>query len=357
MARFSVCIPNYNYEDYLGATLDSVLAQELADLEVVVSDNASTDGSVALVQAAGDARVSVHVNHTNVGFSANLDRAAGRATGELVLMLSSDDLVYPDALAVYDRLFANQAPERMVVSATCDLIDGDGVVHHQIGPDRDVWHDARDEPELSKLADAPVRSLAADELLRRCLTSMRNPFNFLATAYPRSAYDAVEGYRGSRLMNPDKWFHWRLLGVVERAYFVDRPLFAYRWHAANQTALQRKDGALKLLVDDYTSTFEVDEALLASAGVTRQAVAAAFVEHDIGRHGLATLARGDRRQARRILSFGRAAYPDMARSNRKVLALRALTALGPIGQRAAAAAYRRRPDARLDLADAVAGRA
>ena len=48
MTRFSVCIPNFNYEAYLGETLDSVLDQTLRDLEVVVSDNASTDGSVAL---------------------------------------------------------------------------------------------------------------------------------------------------------------------------------------------------------------------------------------------------------------------------------------------------------------------
>ena len=70
--------------------------------------------------------------------------------------------------------------------------------------------------------------MAADELLRRCLAQMNNPFNFAATCYPRRLYQAVEGYGAGRLINPDKYFHWKLLAVAERAYFVDRPLFAYR---------------------------------------------------------------------------------------------------------------------------------
>ena len=60
--KFSICIPNYNYERYLGRTIQSILAQDYQDFEILVSDNASTDGSVTLVQSFHDPRIQLRVN-------------------------------------------------------------------------------------------------------------------------------------------------------------------------------------------------------------------------------------------------------------------------------------------------------
>ena len=155
----------------------------------------------------------------------------------------------------------------------------------------------------------------------------------------RTLFRQVEGY-GSRLMNPDKWFHWKVLGVAKMAYFVDKTLFAYRWHASNQTAQQATTGSLKLMVDDYTSTLELDAATLNRVGMSHDELFEAFIEYDVARHGLATLASGSRPRARRILDFGRAAYPKQLRRNRKAQLLRLLLAMGPVGQFLAARAYR-----------------
>jgi hypothetical protein len=124
------------------------------------------------------------------------------------------------------------------------------------------------------------------------------------------------------------------------AYFVDRRLFAYRWHGDNQAAQESATSALKFLVDEYVSTLELDASTLSKIGISRDDVLDAFVEYDIARHGLATLARGQRQRAQRILDFGRAAYPRHVRRNRHARALAALLRLGPIGQRLAARAYR-----------------
>ncbi len=91
--KISVCIPNYNYERYLGRTIQSILDQHDPDVEILVSDNASTDGSAALVESFNDPRIHLHVNACNVGFAGNLDRSARMASGELMIMLSSDDLM------------------------------------------------------------------------------------------------------------------------------------------------------------------------------------------------------------------------------------------------------------------------
>jgi glycosyltransferase involved in cell wall biosynthesis len=340
--KFSICIPNYNYAPYLGKTIRSVLDQEGADFEVLVSDNASTDGSVAVVRELGDPRIHLHVNACNVGFAGNLDRAARLATGDCMIMLSSDDLMRAGALATYRKLWDHLGPlaSGVIASATWEIIDPEDRVTGYGGPDPGLWLPSDRKPELESVVGAPVYGVAADELLRRCLPQMKNPFNFAATVYAARLYHQVEGYGGGRMINPDKWFHWKALSAAGMAYFIDARLFAYRWHGNNQMAQETATGALKYLIDEYVSTLELDAALLGRLGVTRESVAEAFVEYDIARHGLATLACGQRVRARRILDFGRAAYPWQVRRNRRAWALRALLALGPLGEKIAARAYR-----------------
>lgn len=335
--KISICIPNYNYAEYLGRTLESVLEQDVA-LEVVIADNASTDASVEVIRAMADERIKLRINRCNVGFAGNLDKAASMARGEWMLMLSSDDLIRPGALGSYARVF-DAVGGRCAVSSSMDVIDPDDVTTGRIGPPPPLWLETDRDPTLDALAGGPVYRVAADELLRRALLEMKNPFNFAATAYPRAAYEAVEGYGGGRLINPDKWFHWKLLGAVDQAIFIDRPHFAYRWHPRNQTAQQAATGALKYLVDQYTSTLEIEGTTLDRIGLTRDDVIDAFVEHDIARHGLATLARGNAPKARRVLAFGRSVYPTQTQRNPRAMALAALLRTGPLAPRLAKVGY------------------
>lgn len=339
--KFSICIPNYNYEKYIGRTIQSVLGQSHTDLEVLVSDNASTDRSVEVVESVSDDRVRMNVNACNVGFAGNLDRAARMASGDIMIMLSSDDMLRDEALAAYDSFYQSlgSRSEGAVVCSTFDMIDPDDDIIGRVGPNSLLWKESDRAADLEETLGFPVYRVEASELLRRCLMTMKNPFNFAATCYPRRLYERLEGYGGGRMMNPDKWFHWRLLGVAETAYFIDRPLFAYRWHPGNQTAQQAATGALKYLVDEYASTLEADAALLERSGLSRDELVGAFVEHDIAYHGLATLAQGQRERARRILNFGRAVYPQYLRRSWKARALAVLIGLRPLGSGIARRAY------------------
>lgn len=343
--KFSICIPNYNYEKYLGRTIQSVLDQSGVDFEILVSDNASTDRSRDVVSAFGDTRIKLQTNACNVGFAANLDRAARMARGDWMLMLSSDDLLRPGTLAMYERFFTaiGHQADRAVVSAAVDVIDAEDRTIGRVGlPANNVWRESDRAAEFDALAGGSVYRVAGRELLRRCVLAMQNPFQFAATVYPRSLYEAVEGYGGGRQINPDKWFHWKLLSKADTAWFIDRPVAAYRWHASNQTAQQSGSRALKYLVDEYVSTFELDGSLLQELGLQRGEVEQAFMEYDIGRHGLATLGRGQRRQARRIYHYGKAVYPQHAKKNWRVRTLKLLLGFGPLGEAMARAAYRYR---------------
>jgi len=347
---FSVCIPNFNYASYIGETIGSVLDQADDRVEVLVSDNASTDDSVAVVEAFADPRVHVRVNPVNVGFAGNLDRAAGPARGDVMILLSSDDVMLPGALERYRTLFDRAGTDRLVVSATMQVIDGEGRPTGTRGPEPALWEGARHATELEAAIDATVLELDPPELLRRSVSQLLNPFNFAATAYPRAIYEEVAGYGAGRLYNPDKWFHWRLVERAERVLWVDTPLFGYRWHDSNQAALESAAGVFRFLVDDYVNTFDVPTDLLASIGLTRDDLVAAFIERDIANHGLATLARGHVARARRTAHFGLAAYPDAFRHNPRAQALRALAVLGPVGARLAKLAYRRYGPGPLDAA-------
>lgn len=343
--KFSICIPNYNYGSYIGDTIRSALSQE-ADVEVLVADNASTDNSVAVVEGIGDARVHLRRNRWNVGFAGNLDRACAGASGDRMILLSSDDLAGPGALALYARLAKELGPDakRAVFCSGRYVINGSGAVIQEQGLPIRRWVDSREDLSLSKAIGETVRRTDARTLLAEAMADMRTPFYFATTCYPRALYEAVEGYGGGALMNPDKVFAWKLLSVSDEVFYIDAPLFSYRVHDANQTAQQRQSGSLKHLMDQYRATFDTAPEVLEFSGVTRDDLARAFVEHDVALRGLKALAEGERHLALRHLEFGRAAYPELTASSRRVWMLRGALALGPLGAWIAARKLEREMD-------------
>ena len=73
--RISVCVPAYNAEPYIDATLDSVLGQSERDIEVIVVDDRSRDATLEMVRARDDERLQVHANDHNLGAVPTVNRA------------------------------------------------------------------------------------------------------------------------------------------------------------------------------------------------------------------------------------------------------------------------------------------
>ncbi|MEU5883686.1 CDP-glycerol glycerophosphotransferase family protein [Spirillospora sp. NPDC047279] len=99
MPKVSVIVPVYNVAPYVEDCLESLAAQTLEDIEVVVVDDGSTDDGGAIVArfAAGDPRFTV-VTKENAGLGAARNTGIDRATGEFLAFLDSDDLLPPYAL-------------------------------------------------------------------------------------------------------------------------------------------------------------------------------------------------------------------------------------------------------------------
>lgn len=98
MPTVSVIIPTYNRADAIGRTIDSVLAQSIDDIEVLIVDDASADGTVDVVESYDDPRVTLVRHETNLGGSAARNTGIEAASGRYVAFLDSDDEWYPRKL-------------------------------------------------------------------------------------------------------------------------------------------------------------------------------------------------------------------------------------------------------------------
>jgi len=98
--KVSVIIPVYNVEKYLKKCIDSVLIQNYSNIEVILVDDASTDGSykICTEYVACDERIKVLQNKENRGLSATRNRGLDIMSGEYVLFLDSDDWLPPEAI-------------------------------------------------------------------------------------------------------------------------------------------------------------------------------------------------------------------------------------------------------------------
>jgi glycosyltransferase involved in cell wall biosynthesis len=89
--RVSVLLPVYNGAEYLNESIQSVLGQTFADFELLVIDDASTDGSAAIAERTGDARIRIIRQESNRGLPDTLNHGLDLAGGEYVARMDADD--------------------------------------------------------------------------------------------------------------------------------------------------------------------------------------------------------------------------------------------------------------------------
>jgi len=102
----SIIICNYNYAEFLGVCIESALAQSYDNVEIIVVDDGSTDNSLQVIASFGDRITST--SQRNAGQAAAFNAGGRKAHGEIVSLLDSDDLFYPDKVAkVVDTFIEN----------------------------------------------------------------------------------------------------------------------------------------------------------------------------------------------------------------------------------------------------------
>jgi len=230
-------MPTFNYAAFLPEAIESVLAQDFADFELLIVDDCSSDDTAGVVKpyCARDGRIRFSVNPVNLGMVANWNHCLQRAAGRHIKFLFGDDkLADPSALSKLLALLRGHPAATLAASART-IIDAQS---HRIG----LWR--------------PLSGgyYNGHKLIAQCLLDGDNPIGEPSAVLFRRA-DAARGFDAAyrQLVDLEMWFH-----LLERGDLVctDEPLCAFRRHARQQTAVNNATFSIKenlMLVSAYGS--------------------------------------------------------------------------------------------------------
>ncbi|TKX72879.1 glycosyltransferase [Halorubrum sp. GN11_10-6_MGM] len=126
----SVLIGVYNEEQYIEASLQSLLDQTFEDFEIIVVDDCSTDSSVEIVRDFNDSRIQLLENEKNIGLTKSLNRALEVAAGKYIARQDADDLSHPSRLE-REVEYIKSNEDVALVGTGAYLIDGDGTIQQE----------------------------------------------------------------------------------------------------------------------------------------------------------------------------------------------------------------------------------
>jgi glycosyltransferase involved in cell wall biosynthesis len=216
--KVSLCIPAYQAERHLQATIDSVLAQDFADLEVVIVDNNSSDGTGNILEVLSDRRVRVMRNATTMSMVDNFNLAVRHSKGQFTKVICADDILTPDCIGAQVALLEGN-PSLAVVSARTDFIDDEGTLLMR----------ARG---LGGIAGQH----SGEHVVKQIVRSGRNPIGPpVAVMFRRADFDRCGGFGGDLLfpMDMDLWVRLMRHGDF---YGMPRTLASFRIGGASITA-------------------------------------------------------------------------------------------------------------------------
>ena len=162
--KFSVVIPTRNRVATLKRMLDTLLQDPYPNLEIIIVDGASTDGTVELIEAYGD-RISKWISETDNGEYYALNKGIKLASGELLKMMSDDDVLRPGVFHKVAEYFSSHREVDIVFGQTevWDEQDGAAVRQFQtIMMDESklsLWHWLRQKQTVMSMASFMRRSV------------------------------------------------------------------------------------------------------------------------------------------------------------------------------------------------------
>lgn len=120
----TIAMPIYNAGRYLRPAVVSILQQTLADWELIIIDDGSSDGATETIRDIRDSRIRILRDGSNRGLAARLNEAIDLARGRYFARMDQDDISYPERLA-HQLTMLEQHPEVDLVAVRCVAIDAD----------------------------------------------------------------------------------------------------------------------------------------------------------------------------------------------------------------------------------------
>lgn len=221
----SVCVPAYRAEDFLAATIESVLAQSYRNWELVILDNNSPDRTGEIARSYCDPRIKVHTNDETLDLADNWNAVCDLASGDYLKVLCADDLLHPECLSQQVAIL-DQHQEVSLVASRRDFI----------GPAGDVV--LRDLGLEGLIGPRPARAV-----VKRVIASGINPLGWpAAMLFRRDVFVAVGGFDRRWLYPLDLELAIRMLGGGS-FYGTAASLASFRISPTSASSTMRRHGA------------------------------------------------------------------------------------------------------------------
>ncbi len=224
----TVCIPVRNQERYLGDALRSALSQSVHDYEVVVFDDASTDGTAEVVRSYTDPRLRYYRQRRRVGIARNRNSCLDVARGRFIAWLDADDVYRPEMLAIQVSVLGRH-PRVGLVHGNHDVLGVDG----RRLPD---W-----EPPFATNTVESGSDAFGELVLSNYVTAP-------TVVVRRECYDAVGGYAHELALSGEDWELWMRVALRYDVAYTAAKVAAYRVHDGSTSAAVVSSGA-RLLLD------------------------------------------------------------------------------------------------------------
>lgn len=223
----SVALCTYNGERWLGQLLDSLAAQEYPPDELVIRDDASSDGTRAVAEAfalAAPFPVRIEVNETRVGSTANFALALRDCRGQFIALADQDDVWYPSKLRRLHQELADD-PTVTLVFSDADLIGEDG---QRIGGR--LWETRLVERTLRSHSVISGQMFARRALTTGCTMMVRRRAVEAAIPFPTVLADPIAP------MRHDRWLSL-LAAAVGTVRAIPEPMLGFRIHPEQETGV------------------------------------------------------------------------------------------------------------------------
>lgn len=233
----SVCIPVYNGGKYLFEALESVKTQSYQNLELIISDDGSTDSSMGLVAdflQTVDIPFKV-ISNEHKGIGRNWNNCIRNANGEYIKFLFQDDILYPECISEMVTVAEADPKVGMVYSNRAILFDSTNTAHID-------WVKANGDLNESWFKSLEPGIFSGARILKDKNLFLKKPFNKIgeptAILFKREVFDKIGFFDTELIQFLDLEFSLRLLSKYKVGY-INRQLVAFRLHenqASNEYA-------------------------------------------------------------------------------------------------------------------------
>ncbi|MHA4894108.1 glycosyltransferase [Pedobacter sp. PWIIR3] len=217
--KVSLCIPTYNSEAYLEETLTSIKNQTYTNIEVIIVDNCSTDGTVGIIKEFAEKYNWKYVlNDENIGAGLNMNKSISFANGELVAVYHSDD--------IYDPEIVSKSVAFLELNADCGFVSTLAKLINAVG-------DEQGQLKLPGSLKSKNRNIYNFEEIFSAILDSFVPFLITPTVMVRkSIYDKLGHFKiHGKYKSAGDYEMWLRILKNYPAGIIPEPLIKYRKHA------------------------------------------------------------------------------------------------------------------------------